>query len=74
MTIQNNPNIISWNIQSTNSVLTGSKFEDPEFGKIIENSQFACLQEIRQPVTHAGFRVYNNTRKDNKSGGGGFVS
>ena len=67
--MQNNPNIISWNIQSTNSVLTGSKFEDPEFCKIIENSQFTCLQEIRQPVTHAGFRVYNNTRKDNKSGG-----
>ena len=61
--------IISWNIQSTNCGLTGSKFDDPEFCKIIENSQFTCLQEIRQPVTHPGYRVYNNTRNNDKYGG-----
>ena len=69
MNIKSNSSIISWNIQSTNSVLTGSKFDDPEFSKIIENSQFACLQEIRQPVTFPGYRVYNNTRIDDKYGG-----
>ena len=66
MNIKSDSSIISWNIQSTNSVLTGSKFDDPEFSKIIEHSQFACLQEIRQPVTFPGYRVYNNTRIDGK--------
>ena len=63
-----NTNILSWNVQSTNSVL-GSKFEDPEFCKNFNKSPFVCLQEIRQPVKHPGFRTYNNTRKDNRNGG-----
>ena len=64
----NNTSITSWNIQSTNSVL-GSKFEDPEFCCNFENSPFVCLQEIRQPVKHPGYKTYNNTRKGNKNGG-----
>ena len=64
-----NSNIISWNIQSTNCSVSGSKFDDPEFCNIFNKSQFICLQEIRQPVTHPGYRVFNNTRKDNRHGG-----
>ena len=69
MTEQTNSNIISWNIQSTNCSVSGSKFDDPEFCNIFNKSQFICLQEIRQPVTHPGYRVFNNTRKDNRHGG-----
>ena len=63
-----NTNITSWNIQST-STTHGSKFDDPEFCKLFDNSLFVCLQEIRQPVKHPGYRSYNNTRKENRNGG-----
>ena len=62
-------NIISWNIQSSNCVAIGPKFDDPDFCKIFNDSQLICLQEIRQPITHPGFRVHNNTRKCDKYGG-----
>ena len=60
--------ILSWNIQSSKTV-TGSKFDDPQFCEIFEKFPFVCLQEIRQPVKHPGFRPFNNTRRDNKHGG-----
>ncbi len=60
--------ITSWNIQSTNYVL-GSKFDDNEFCKKFDHSQFVCLQEIRQQVKHPGYKTFNNTRKDNRNGG-----
>ena len=63
-----NAKITSWNIQSTNSVL-GSKFEDTEFCGFFNKSSFVCLQEIRQPVKHPGYRTFNNTRKENLNGG-----
>ena len=63
-----NAKIISWHIQSTNTV-NGSKFYDPQFCAIFENSAFICLQETRQPVKHPGFRAFNNNRRNNKYGG-----
>ena len=60
--------ILSWNIQSTNSI-TGSKFKDHQFTNIFENYPIVCLQEIRQPLKFSGYRCFNNTRKNNKSGG-----
>ncbi|KAL5248694.1 hypothetical protein ACHWQZ_G017775, partial [Mnemiopsis leidyi] len=36
---------------------------------LFEASAFVCLQEIRQPVKHPGFRSFNNTRKTQKHGG-----
>ena len=60
--------IVSWNIQSTNT-LTGSKFEDRDFTNIFESSPIVCLQEIRQPLKYSGYRCFNNTRKDKKFGG-----
>ncbi|KAL5254064.1 hypothetical protein ACHWQZ_G013727 [Mnemiopsis leidyi] len=60
--------IFSWNIQSSNSV-GGSKFDESEFCRLFEASAFVCLQEIRQPVKHPGFRSFNNTRKTQKHGG-----
>ncbi len=60
--------ITSWNIQSTNHVL-GSKFDDADFFKKFDKSQFVCLQEIRQEVKHPGFKTFNNTRTDNRNGG-----
>jgi exonuclease III len=60
--------IISWNIQSSNTV-TGSKFDDPLFCDVIKNYPIICLQETRQPVKYPGFRTFNKNRRDNKHGG-----
>ena len=61
-------NIISWNIQSSNTV-AGSKFDDPQFCAIFEKFPIICLQEIRQAVKYPGFRPFNNPRPNNKYGG-----
>jgi hypothetical protein len=68
MTFNLQAKIISWNIQSTNTV-SGSKFDNPEFCAIFENFPFVCLQETRQAVKHPGYRSFNNTRRDEKYGG-----
>ncbi len=68
MTINLLSKIISWNIQSTNTV-TGSKFDDPQFCEVFEKFPFVCLQEIRQSVKHPGYRAFNNIRRDQKHGG-----
>ena len=60
--------IISWNIQSSHTV-TGSKFDDPQFCAVFENSPLICGQETRQAVKHPGFRSFNKNRRDNKYGG-----
>ena len=68
MTLNVLSSIISWNIQSSNTV-TGSKFDDPLFCDVFKNYPIICLQEIRQPVKFPGFRTFNNNRRDNKHGG-----
>ena len=63
-----NTNILSWNIQSTNTII-GSKFDDPEFCKILLQHEIICLQEVRQCVKLPGYRAYNNTHDHGKHGG-----
>ena len=60
--------IISWNIQSSNTV-SGLKFDDPHFCAVFESSPLICLQETRQPVKHPGYREFNKNRPDNRYGG-----
>ena len=66
--IKHSLKILSWNIQSPCSA-EGNKFLIPSFQKIINDHDFACLQEIRKEVHMTGYRSVCNTRKDNKSGG-----
>ena len=66
--IKHSLKILSWNIQSPCSA-EGNKFLIPSFQKIINEHDFACLQEIRKEVHMTGYRSVCNTRKDNKSGG-----
>ena len=63
-----NTKILSWNIQSSNTV-SGSKFHDPDFCKILEQHQIVCLQETRQCIKVPGFRALNNTHDNEKHGG-----
>ena len=60
--------ILSWNIQSSNTFL-GSKFDEDDFCKILDDHSIICLQEIRQPLKYPGYRALNNTRADKKHGG-----
>lgn len=66
--IDTNLKILSWNIQASNNV-SGSKFGDPEFCKILNQNHIICLQETRQNVKFPGYRAFNNTRRDEKNGG-----
>ena len=70
--IKNNLKVLSWNIQSPSS-FEGNKFENSEFQKIINEHDFACLQEIRRDIHLAGYRSICNTRSDKKSGGVGIL-
>ena len=69
---KHNLKILSWNIQSANTI-EGNKFDIPSFQKTINSHDFACLQEIRKDVHFKGYRSICNTRKGNKSGGVGIL-
>ena len=60
--------VLSWNIQSSNSV-AGNKFDDQLFTNVFINHDFVCLQEIRQAVKVSGFRSMCQIRNSEKSGG-----
>ena len=60
--------ILSWNIQSSNTI-SGYKFDDQNFCKIIEQFKLVCLQETRKTIKIAGFRSFNNVRRGEKHGG-----
>ena len=64
--------IMSWNIQSSNSV-DGSKFEDPDFVKFLDDHSIICLQEIRQATKLCGYRSFSTLREGEKSGGVGLI-
>ena len=68
MTKLNRLKILSWNIQSQNTI-TGNKFEDPTFTKNFEQHNILCLQETRQSPKLAGFRSISKLRIGEKSGG-----
>ena len=53
--------ICSWNVQSSKTI-GGSKFDDPDFTKIITPHDFICLQEIRQATKLKGFRSHSVLR------------
>ena len=60
--------ICSWNVQSSKTI-GGSKFDDPDFTKIITPHDFICLQEIRQATKLKGFRSHSVLRDSERSGG-----
>ena len=64
----NNLKILSWNIQSSNTV-SGSKFDDQPFRDILNKNDILCLQEIRQSIKYPGYRAFNKTRSHEKNGG-----
>ncbi len=72
LTTKNNLRILSWNIQAP-STTEGNKFDVKPFQEILNNHDFACLQEIRRDVHLVGYRSVCNTRRDNKSGGVGIL-
>ena len=63
--------IISWNIQSKNSITFGNKFEDNDFCKIIRDHDIVCLQETRSNVELKEFVAYNSIRQNKQRSGGG---
>ena len=67
--IKRNIRVISWNIQSSNSVCHGNKFQDNDFCKNFTSYPIVCLQEIRQSVKYPGYKSFNNTRAKENDGG-----
>ena len=59
---------MSWNIQDS----TGdgfSKFENPEFLKILQLGNVICLQETKKQIKLDGYISFNSNRKGSRSGG-----
>ena len=67
--VTNNMKILCWNIQSSNSVCHGNKFNCKDFCNVFEPYPIVCLQEIRQSVKYPGYKPFNNTRNNENNGG-----
>ena len=61
---------MSWNIQSKNCSIRGTKFDIEDFTEIINNCHIVCLQETRKEIEHKIFLAFNNTRSTKRAGGG----
>ena len=63
-----NIKFLAWNIQAP-STTEGNKFSIKEFKKVINEHDFACLQEVREDVYLPGYSAVSSLREGSRSGG-----
>ena len=61
--------VLSWNIHDQRSRADGTKSDNPEFLRILEDHHIFCLQETKGEILIPNYKCFNKNRAGSRSGG-----
>ena len=61
--------VLSWNIHDQKSRADGTKSDNPEFLRILEDHHIFCLQETKGEILIPNYKCFNKNRAGSRSGG-----